>query len=217
MTLKQKAPLVRKAPMRSASITKMPKPAKGPKLKACRVCKTKFEPRSPLAVACSVVCALAHGKKVTALQKAKLQRQERAVDKLKKESLKTYPRLIRETQTAFNAMIRLRDRLAGFNCISSGRSLDWSGNAVDAGHYRSRGSAPHLRFNEDNCHAQSKQDNRYGSGEAVAYRIGLIARIGLDRVELLEADNAPCKWTHDELRAMKADYQRRVREMKKEM
>lgn len=218
MTLKQKTPLARKTPLRaSSSIAKVPKPPKGPKLKTCRECKTKFEPRSPMAVACSVPCALAHSAKVTAKQKAKAQRQEMAQDKAKKDSMKTYPQIIAEVQKEFNSVVRLRDRLAGYNCISSGRPLDWSGNAVDAGHYRSRGSAPHLRFNFDNCHAQSKYDNRYGSGEAVAYRLGLIARIGIDRVEALEADNTPRKWNHEELAAMKDEFRRMAHKLKKEL
>lgn len=154
---------------------------------------------------------------LVAKQKAKQQRQERAQDKIKREGMKTYPQLIHEVQKAFNQAVRLRDQIAGYACISSGRPLDWSGNAVDAGHYRSRGSAPHLRFNFDNCHAQTKQDNRYGSGEAVAYRIGLIARIGLERVEALEVNNTPRKWTHDELRSMKLEFQNMARDLKKEM
>lgn len=208
----------RTAPMKQSSIPMAePKPPKGTRMRKCAVCKEPFAPRSMTHKACGCDCAAGLAVKVTALQKAKQQRQERAQDKIKREGMKTYPQLIRDTQVVFNAMIRLRDQIAGYPCISSGRPLDWNGNAVDAGHYRSRGSAPHLRFNEDNCHAQSKQDNRYGSGEAVAYRLGLIARIGLYCVEALEADNTPRKWTHDELRAMKADYQRRVREMKKEL
>jgi hypothetical protein len=216
--LKQRSELKRKTPLRpAASITKTPKPAKGPKKKTCRECKAKFEPRSPLAVACSVPCALAHSAKVTAKQKAKAQRQERAADKAKKDSMKTYPQIIAEVQKDFNAVVRLRDRLAGYPCISSGRPLDWSGNAVDAGHYRSTGSAPHLRFNFDNCHAQSKHDNQYKSGNAVDYRLGLIARIGLERVEALEADNQVRKWSREELAAMKDEFRRMARDLKKEL
>lgn len=154
---------------------------------------------------------------LVAKQKAKQQRQERAQDKVKREGMKTYPQLIRDAQKAFNQAVRLRDQIAGWSCISSGRPLDWSGNAVDCGHYRSTGSAPHLRFNFDNAHAQSKHDNQYKSGNAVDYRIGLIARIGLERVEALEANSTPRKWTHDELRAMKEDFQRLVRDLKKEL
>ncbi len=122
---------------------------------------------------------------------------------------------LREAQQAFNAFIRERDRLAGYPCISSGRPLDWNGNAVDAGHYRSTGAAPHLRFDERNCHAQSKQENRYLSGNAADYRIGLIARIGLAAVEALEADNTVRKYTVEDLKQIKATYRAKLLELKK--
>lgn len=131
---------------------------------------------------------------------------ERRVDKAKREKLLRIPDLVKLAQRAFNAFIRERDRLAGHACISSGRALDWTGNAVDAGHYRSTGAASHLRFNEDNCHAQSKHDNQWLAGNAVDYRINLVGRIGLDRVEALEASNEPHKWERDELLAIRATY-----------
>lgn len=200
--------------MKSSGFAKVAKPPKGPKLKKCKICREPFVPRNMGHVACKPECAQIHCATVAAKQKAKVQRQERAQDKVKREGMKTYPQLIREAQAAFNLVVRMRDQFAGYACISSGRPLDWNGNAVDAGHYRSTGSAPHLRFNFDNCHAQSKHDNQYKAGNAVDYRIGLIARIGLDRVEALEADNAPRKWTHDELRAMKSEFQVTARNLK---
>nr|AER23965.1 Bacteriophage Lambda NinG protein [Variovorax sp. HH01] len=132
--------------------------------------------------------------------------EERAKIVTRKAALKRIPELTAEAQRAFNAYIRERDRLAGHTCISSGRTLDWTGNAVDAGHYRSIGAASHLRFNEDNCHAQSKHDNQWLAGNAVDYRINLVRRIGLERVEALEADNTPKKWTREELIAVKVLY-----------
>ena len=131
-----------------------------------------------------------------------------------REKLKTRRDWIREAQQAFNAFIRARDQSAGYACISSGRPLDWTGNAVDAGHYRSVGSAPHLRFTENNCHAQSKHDNQWKSGNAVDYRLGLISRIGLQAVEILEAENVPSKWTITELKAIKAYYRAKAKELK---
>ena len=86
---------------------------------------------------------------------------------------------------------------------------------MDAGHYRSTGAASHLRFKEDNCHAQSKHDNQYKSGNAVEYRIRLIERIGLERVEALESDNQPKKWERDELIAIKAKYKAKLKELQK--
>lgn len=145
---------------------------------------------------------------------AKKQREEKRCDRAKRESQKTIPMLIKEAQTAFNAFIRERDQLAGHPCISSGRALNWTGNDVDAGHYRSTGAASHLRFDERNVHAQSKHDNQYKAGNVVEYRINLINRIGLEAVEALEADNEPHKWTRDELRQIKTIYRAKTRALR---
>lgn len=208
--------MLRRTPFKPA-IAKETKPPKGPKLTRCKVCRSPYlkDPKQPWVEWCNVDCGTVLAQLKLAKQKAKQQRKERAETKAKLDGMKTYPQIIKEVQRAFNEAVRWRDRIAGHPCISSGRQLDWSGNAVDTGHYRSVGSAPHARFNFDNCHAQSKHDNQYKSGNAVDYRIGLIARIGLDRVEALESDNTPRKWSRDELQAMKEDFMRMVRELKK--
>lgn len=168
----------------------------------CPHCKGKLDQGQRIHPGCIDGYAEAQGAKVArALEKkarmaAKVERTE---TRRRKEALKTVPDLIKEAQIAFNAFIRERDRQAGHGCISSGRPLDWSGNAVDAGHCRSTGAASHLRFHEDNCHAQSKHDNQFLAGNAVDYRIRLVARIGLARVEALEADNQVRKWTRQGL------------------
>lgn len=191
-----------------------------PRTKKCgnRACRAPYQvdAKRPWKNWCSDDCAVVIAVAKLDAQKAKHKRQERAQDKAKLDRMKTYPQLIADCQRVFNAVVRLRDMLAGHRCISSGRALDWSGNAVDAGHYRSTGSAPHLRFNFDNCHAQSKHDNQYKAGNAVDYRIGLIERIGLARVEALEANNTPAKWTHDDLRRMTKEFRAMLRDMKKE-
>lgn len=184
------------------------------KPKTCKACKTKFAPRMALAVVCSPKCAQAVAQANRAKAEKKAALQDKRETKAKLVKMKTRGQWIAETQAIFNAYIRLRDQLAGHSCISSGRALDWSGNGVDAGHYRSRGSAPHLRFDERNCHAQSKQENRYASGNATGYRVGLIARIGLEAVEALEADQAPRKWSIDDLRAIKAEYSAKAKALK---
>lgn len=175
----------------------------------CRICFTRFTPDRKNVTWCGAEC----GYLVSQQELAKAERKD---DRVRKDALKSKGDLIADAQTAFNAYIRMRDQLAGHPCISSGLPLDWSGNNVDAGHYRSRGSAPHLRFNEDNVHAQSKQENRYKSGNAVDYRIGLIARIGLERVEALEADQEPRRYTMGELIAIKTLYRAKLRALTKE-
>lgn len=181
-------------------------------------CRKMFQPVRCGQNTCSYECSVAVAEIVAAKSKLKRDKAERiaqiASTKILRLKLKTKGEWMKEAQAAFNAYIRMRDQLAGHHCISSGQPLDWSGNNVDAGHYRSRGSAPHLRFDERNCHAQSKKDNSYLSGNAVDYRIGLIARIGLEAVESLESDQTPRKYTIDELRAIKSHYVAKLKELK---
>ena len=171
------------------------------------------------AIACSYLCAKAYVDAKNAKikeQKAKLEAKvERQLTKERKEKLKTRNDWIKETQVAFNAFIRERDK--DKPCICCGKPLGESqvGGGFDAGHYRSTGSAPHLRFCEDNAHGQTKFCNRYRAGNAVSYRLGLIQRIGLERVEKLEADNEPKKWTIEQLKELKQYYNQKLKLLRK--
>ncbi len=177
------------------------------KAKICAHCKKPFPPVLPMQRVCSPVCA---GRFVRA-KKAK----EREEVKARRRALETIPELIAAAQREFNHFVRVRD--AQKPCICCGRTRNdkdlLTGSRWDAGHYRSTGSASHLRFNEDNCHRQLVYCNRHGAGRAVDYRIGLIARIGQERVEALESDNRVHKWQADELRAIRATYKRKLKEL----
>ncbi|NVZ36591.1 recombination protein NinG [Pseudomonas sp. 21615526] len=191
--------------------------AKQPKPKKCKnpACGVSFPPQRLGQAVCSPKCGLAIKDVNQAKARKSLAQVERREIKARKEKLKSRGEHMREAQQAFNEYIRTRDQAAGHLCISSGKPLDWSGNAVDAGHYRSVGSAPHLRFDERNCHAQSKQDNRFLSGNAVDYRIGLIARIGQKAVDALEADQSVRKYTVEQIKGIKTYYREKTRELKK--
>lgn len=142
---------------------------------------------------------------------------ERAETRKRKEAIKTIPQLLKEAQVEFNRFIRHRDRHQP--CISCGRvppDLTALHAGRDAGHYRSVGSASHLRFHEDNVHAQCVRCNQWGAGRAVDYRISLCQRIGVPRVETLESNNTPCKWTRDQLRAIRDKYRALNRQAEKE-
>lgn len=191
--------------------------AKQPKPKKCKnpSCGISFPPQRLGQAVCSPKCGLAIKDVNQAKARKSLAQVERREIKVRKEKLKSRGEHMREAQQAFNEYIRTRDQAAGHLCISSGKPLDWSGNAVDAGHYRSVGSAPHLRFDERNCHAQSKQDNRFLSGNAVDYRIGLIARIGQEAVDALETDQSVRKYTVEQIKGIKAYYRAKTRELKR--
>ena len=192
--------------------------------KKCPECGEKYQPTRQMQPCCdNMECKASYAirhieatRKRRRMQEMNVQKADRKVIKLKLDAIKPRGKLIAEADRAFCAYIRFRDQLAGYLCISSGKPLDWSGNNVDAGHYRSRGSATHLRYDERNCHAQSKHDNRYISGNAVDYRIGLIARIGLAEVEALEADQKPRKYSNDDLIAINAKYVAKLKALKAE-
>jgi hypothetical protein len=190
---------------------------KPPKPKECKVCKTIFTPMLGLLKArvCSLDCAHSLAKSKRAKEQKRAQVIEKREDRVRKEKLKTRSDYIKECQIAFNRYIRIRDR--GLPCICCGVPLgaDAVGGAFDCGHYRSVGSAPHLRFHEDNAHGQRKQCNRYGGGRAVDYRRGLVERLGVERVERIESDQAPRHYSVDELREMTATYRRKANELEK--
>jgi len=223
--LKRSTPMKRTAFKLAAPKTEgQPKP---PKSRKCKVkeCRAPFVPDAPHVEWCSPDCGtvLAQAKlaKIKAAQSAAAKRAkkaERSQDKAKAEAMKTLPELLAEAQKEFNRYIRLRDH--DKPCICCGgvpRANYLTGGEWDAGHYRSVGSAGHLRFNEDNCHRQRKQCNRDGAGRAVDYRLGLIQRKGLACVEALESNNEVHKWTHDEVRAIRDTYRAKANRLMKEL
>lgn len=177
------------------------------KPRKCSHCKAEFLPSRMGQKVCSVECA----KSIAVKKREKV---ERANDRQKREQLKTRSQWMKEAQIAFNAYIRERDREQLCICCDKHLGGDDVGGAFDCGHYRSVGSAPHLRFDERNAHGQRKQCNRWGAGRAVDYRLGLIRRIGLAAVEALEADQTEMKWTIDDLKAIKAEYVEKLKALK---
>ncbi|MGX5662226.1 recombination protein NinG [Diaphorobacter nitroreducens] len=184
----------------------------------CPHCKAKLEAGQRIHPECIEPWADAQAAKAERAAKKKARaaaKVELAETRRRKEAMKRLPELIAEAQAAFNAFIRARD--AGLPCICCGQPFEpmKPGGSVDAGHFRSRSSAGHLRFNEDNCFAQRKNCNRPGGTTYGAFRAGVVARIGEARVAALENDNAPHKWTREELIGIRDTYRAKLKEMKK--
>lgn len=181
------------------------------KPRKCRQCKAVFVPARSLQAVCSPACAQAYARKLTEQKAARANREERKSLREALEKAKTRGTHLRELQTAFNAWIRLRD--AGQPCIACGRYHQGQNHA---GHYRSVGSCPELRFEPDNVHLSCQPCNVHLSGNLINYRINLIKKIGLARVEWIEGPHTPKKLTIPEILEMKAFYRAEVRRLKKE-
>ena len=175
--------------------------------KKCKQCKVPFTPVRPMQKVCSPACAMKIARQV-------VDKAEKKETKLKLDAMQTKPQLVKKAQTAFNAYIRARDK--GKACISCETHLGDKPNTFDAGHYRSVGSAPHMRFVEDNVHGQCKHCNNWLAGNHVEYRKRLIDRIGERQLELLEADSTIRKYTKEALIEIARHYNAEARLLAKE-
>ena len=182
------------------------------KPKKCKACGTLFQPFNSMQKVCGVSCA---NKFVQMENERKEEKKWNAYKKAWKDENKPYYELVKEAQKEFNVFIRERDKMDACICCGEWPKDQDIGGAWDCGHYRSTGSSPHLRFNEDNAHKQRKFCNRDRSGNIVSYRVRLIQKIGIDRVEAIESDNEPRKFTREELKEIKLKYRRKTRELRK--
>lgn len=193
--------------------------AKPPKQHKCKICGDYYVKFQSTQQVCSVKCAMVMGKRKAEEKIKKKQKAERLEanrrNKERKEKLKSRSKLITEAQSAVNKYIRYRDD--GKPCISCGVPLRIGGvgGGFDAGHFRSRGAAPHLRFYTLNIHGQCKHCNMYKSGNYSEYRVGLIQRFGIALVEQIEADQRSRHYSADDLRRIRDIFNRKARILEK--
>ena len=222
MTLKR-TPLQRKTPLQSS----------GPRRKRCPSCRVMFTPtRAAQAVCGEIECAIAHGQseRGRAIAGKSLAEVERQEIKVRKEALKSRADHMKDAEKAVRDYRRTYELSVGSGCISCGESQEsilaaqgWkTGGAFDAGHFLGKGARPELRLVPSNiwlqcksCNAGSSKFARKGQTVSQGFRTGLIARIGLEAVEALEADHTPRKETIEQLKAITAEYRAKTKELKK--
>lgn len=178
------------------------------KPKTCQQCGSSFIPFLSMARVCSPICA----SRIVKAEKKVKNAQERAQFVARKEKLKTNGQRKAEAQRALNHwIVHVRD--AGQPCISCGRMHE---GVWHAGHYRSRGSAPHLALDPRNLAKQCAPCNLHLHGNLIAFRLGLIDRHGVAHVEALEADQEPRHYAGADYDAIKAEYRALTKQLKKE-
>lgn len=180
----------------------------------CPYCRAKLETGQRIHPACIDGYAEAQqAKKERADAKARRMaaKVERASIKARKEAIKTLADLKREAQQALNRwIVHVRDKERP--CISCGRHHQ---GVWHAGHYLSRGAAPQHALNPINVWKQCAPCNTYLHGNQSAYRIRLVELIGLEKVEAIEADNAPHKWTREGLIEVRDTYRAKLKAIQK--
>ena len=130
-------------------------------------------------------------------------------DKVKKakEDLLTTSDYLKLAQQVFNKWIRLRDE--GENCISCGKTIN---GVKHASHYLSSGGHSSVRFHPDNVWVSCYKCNVMLSGNGIEYRMRLIKKIGVERVEWLEKNGHEIKkWTKDELKELIKTYKKKIK------
>lgn len=163
-------------------------------MKKCKHCTIEL-PLSEFETERSLKCNRC--KRTIALEKEQA-KQNKAIDRLKSKKQKevvvlSLSQLKKVVRKKVHAYIRERDK--NLPCISCGKFAK-----LEAGHYIADGSSSFLRFNLDNIHGQCMSCNRYGHGNLINYRIGLVKKIGEDKVKWLEDNRRKIKkWTREEL------------------
>lgn len=176
--------------------------ARRTKQKTCAHCKIRYTPRAgaqPFEKWCSLDCGVE-------LARERMEKARAKKHKAAKVAIKPRSKWLQEAQAAVNQWIRERDR--DKPCISCGAvyPVQWH-----AGHYRSVGAMPSLRFNAWNIHKQCSQCNDHAGGNLIEYRIGLVKKLGQARVDWLEGPHETKSMDIVYLRRIKSVFTRRAR------
>ena len=169
-------------------------------------CEEMFEPRNMQHQTHHYLCAMAYTKE---LKERRMAQDKRKAVKEFKQSDKS--ELKKVAQQTFNKYIRLRDK--DLPCIS----CDHDGKRQrHASHFRPVGRNSQHRYNEDNCHSACSICNSHLSGNLLPYRIALIEKIGIERVDALESDNSTKSYSVDELKEIIDTYKSKIKGMRDE-
>lgn len=191
-----------------------------PTRRKCKVCSEWFHPAYPNVVWCrpehGAIYAIELRTKEKVKAEAKRIKEQHEAEKAdrqrlaeKKQQVKPVSYFIKQAQQAFNDFIRYRDR--HLPCISCGRHHE---GQYHAGHFRTTGANPELRFNEDNCHKQCAPCNNHLSGNLIAYRPALIAKIGQARFDALMGPHELPKWRREDYIRIRDEYRAKLKAMK---
>ena len=174
-------------------------------MKKCKSCDQPFEPtHNTTQKVCNWKCAIALNK----INKAKNFNKEtkRRKKELRSNDLSHQKKL---RQTVVNRLVLLRD--SDKECISCQTRNDVQ---YAAGHYKTTGAHPELRFNLNNINKQcNKYCNSSLSGNIKGQIAGITQRHGLDHLIYLDGAHERIKYTCEDLIKFRKEINVIIREM----
>lgn len=193
----------------------------------CTHCRTEIPPKAKsdrwqAAGFCDCDCMADHGLAKARQQQQRKREREAKAKRARKPKAKTKLSQTELTQRMFNKMIRLLDD--GRECISCGKSE--CGIRFEAGHFRSVGACPEIRFDPRNCHLQgsscnnaqfrkTKRTRRTAETVSQEYAIRLRERYSDELVDWLNGPHELPRWRDDDLKALRAVFAAECRRLER--
>ena len=177
----------------------------------CKNCRDKFIPKVFNIKYCDKeLCRSVMIKEALKNSKAKKVKEWNKEKKVRKEALKTNSDWLKDCQKVVNKYIRERDK-NNPNCISCGKIIN---GVRHASHFMSSGGHSNIRFNTDNIWVSCYKCNVMLSGNQLPYRVRLIEKIGIKRVEYIESiANETRRYSIDELKKIIKEFKKKTKEL----
>lgn len=179
------------------------------KTRRCEYCKKKNEKFIVIGINAfcdnDFKCASEFGRNKSSKDKQEATKKKQ-IERKREFKLNDKPLRVREAQKAFNAFIRMRDK--DDPCISCGRHHQ---GQYHAGHFKTAGGFPELRFEELNCHKQCAPCNNHLSGNIGEYMPRLIKKIGKSKYEWVNGPHKAKKYTCAELKIIEDKYKAKLK------
>ena len=177
------------------------------KRKKCKHCQNLFQPLSTFHPCCSVPCAIEWAKtnECKVYQDDAMKKEARKTRKEYNQSKKSYWE--DKLKTLVHSHVRQRD--AELPCISCGTTNPNIQYA--AGHYKTVGGHPELRFELRNIFKQCNRNCNMGkSGNIPGYRLGIIERKGQAELDWLDGPHEAKNYTIPDLKEMITYYKEQL-------
>ncbi len=160
-----------------------------PKMKVCKICKTKFTPyrtTQPTCKGCEfgyAMMKLAEKKKVDKVE---------GKEKLRQQKAKVYSKEYKvELQNEINRLARMIDERFNYACVDCDKEVRYKRNdtrPMDANgsHLHNVSGNENIRYNLHNIHTSKIKCNQFEGGRKEDYKKGLVKRYGKGYLEVVE-------------------------------